>query len=76
MYQGDDFSARNLGKSLFHFQTDWLGQPVLINGKRPKCLLHYLVMAIIPNPKKLPRKCSLSSETVRYMQEQINQDYF
>ena len=38
-----------------------------------QCLLHHLVMATICNPTTRPRKCSLSSEIVGYMQEQINQ---
>ena len=50
--------------------------PLLTPVTQAMCLLRYLVMATIRNPKKLPRKCLLSSEIVRYMQEQINQDYF
>ena len=50
--------------------------PLLTPVTQAMCLLRHLVMATIRNPKKLPRKCSLSSEIVRYMQEQINQDHF
>lgn len=49
--------------------------PLLTPVTQAMCLLCHLVMATIRNPKKLPRKCSLSSEIVRYMQEKINQDY-
>ena len=35
--KGDnDFSAKTLGKSLFHYQ--WSGRPVLTNGKHPKII--------------------------------------
>ena len=38
MHEGDGFSAKTLGKSLFHFKTDWFGHrsagwPVLTNKK-------------------------------------------
>ena len=38
MHEGDGFSAKTLGKSLFHFKTDWFGDrsagwPVLTNKK-------------------------------------------
>ena len=49
--------------------------PLLTPVTQAMCLLRHLVMATIRNPKKLPRKCSLSSEIGRYMQEKINQDY-
>ena len=36
MHKGDDFSAKPLGKSLFHCQNVWSGRPVLTFGKHPE----------------------------------------
>ena len=38
MHEGDGFSAKTLGKSLFYFKTEWFGHraagwPVLTNKK-------------------------------------------
>ena len=43
MHEGDGFLAKTHGKSLFHFQTDWSGRPVLTNGKRPMILYEQIL---------------------------------